>query len=287
MEYELEDCYVATLRNDIPAITKPELIRFHCVDRDGADAELTAPLDFAQRINDRLRVCWREGEDELYEASLEPDNHNDNSENDYSQWSGEIAAKYRTYGGGLHADTTVSVTETGKIEGWMFETDEDSIFVGKLIWENERERVVIKLIEKQSDDSPAPKPARRNNQITGNVGMYYACYQLSKIGLNVLPTSRNAKGADIIAYSNDHERFFTIQVKAMSKLANISLGKSLKKVECEWWIIVFDVYHESQAYILARQEIVDSAKLYQDIYWAQKNEFANEEALNQWKRILK
>jgi len=38
-------------------------------------------------------------------------------------------------------------------------------------------------------------------QIVGNIGMYYACYQLSKLGWNVMPTARNAKGIDIIAYS--------------------------------------------------------------------------------------
>ena len=28
--------------------------------------------------------------------------------------------------------------------------------------------------------------------------MYYACYHLSKLGWNVMPTARNAKGIDII-----------------------------------------------------------------------------------------
>ncbi|MCP4511617.1 MAG: hypothetical protein GY826_35045, partial [Fuerstiella sp.] len=75
----------------------------------------------------------------------------------------------------------------------------------------------------------------KNNQITGNVGMYYACYELSKMGLNVMPTARNAKGADIVAYTGDQKRFLTFQVKAMTKLTNISLGKSLDSVTCDWW----------------------------------------------------
>ena len=37
-----------------------------------------------------------------------------------------------------------------------------------------------------------PKP-----QITGNIGLYYTCYQLSRLGWNVMPTSRNARGIDI------------------------------------------------------------------------------------------
>ena len=34
---------------------------------------------------------------------------------------------------------------------------------------------------------------KKSNQIVGNVGLYYVCYELSKRGWNVLPTSRNAK----------------------------------------------------------------------------------------------
>ena len=37
-------------------------------------------------------------------------------------------------------------------------------------------------------------------QITGNAGLYYVCYELTKRGWNVLPTSRNAKGVDIVIY---------------------------------------------------------------------------------------
>ena len=37
-------------------------------------------------------------------------------------------------------------------------------------------------------------------QIVGNIGMFYACYRLSRLGWNVMPTARNARGVDIIAY---------------------------------------------------------------------------------------
>ena len=40
-----------------------------------------------------------------------------------------------------------------------------------------------------------------NPQITGNVGLYYYCYKLSLPGWNVMPTARDARGVDIIAYS--------------------------------------------------------------------------------------
>ena len=51
-----------------------------------------------------------------------------------------------------------------------------------------------------------------NPQITGNLGLYYCCYKLSLLGWNVMPTARNARGVDIIAYSSDASRFQGIQV---------------------------------------------------------------------------
>jgi len=41
------------------------------------------------------------------------------------------------------------------------------------------------------------------SQLTSNVGLYHVCYQLAKRGWNVMPTSRNARGVDIIIYNYD------------------------------------------------------------------------------------
>jgi hypothetical protein len=46
----------------------------------------------------------------------------------------------------------------------------------------------------------------------------------SKQGWNVLPTSRNARGIDIIIYSQNAAKKYTIQVKSLSKRAPIPLG---------------------------------------------------------------
>ncbi len=40
-----------------------------------------------------------------------------------------------------------------------------------------------------------------NAQIVGNVGLYFACYHLSLLGWNVMPTAWNARGVDVIAYN--------------------------------------------------------------------------------------
>ena len=79
---------------------------------------------------------------------------------------------------------------------------------------------------------------KRNPQITGNVGLYYCCYRLSLLGWNVMPTARNARGVDIIAYSQDASRAVTIQVKSLSKRDPVPLGSTLDKVMGHYWVIV-------------------------------------------------
>jgi hypothetical protein len=56
-----------------------------------------------------------------------------------------------------------------------------------------------------------------SRQVIGNTGLYYVCYELSKRGWNVLPTSRNARGVDIVIYSQKARRKLTIQVKSLRK----------------------------------------------------------------------
>ena len=42
------------------------------------------------------------------------------------------------------------------------------------------------------------KAVSKNNQMVGNIGLFYTCYRLSRLGWNAMPTSRNARGVDII-----------------------------------------------------------------------------------------
>jgi hypothetical protein len=69
---------------------------------------------------------------------------------------------------------------------------------------------------------------KKPSQLVGNIGMYYVCYQLSKRGWNAMPTSRNAKGIDILIYSQNAERKYGVQVKSLSKKAPVPLGNNLE-----------------------------------------------------------
>ena len=96
-------------------------------------------------------------------------------------------------------------------------------------------------------------------QVTGNIGLYYTCYRLSRFGWNVMPTARNARGIDIIAYNKEGTKYIGIQVKTLSKRNPVPLGNSLDKVMGDYWIIVNDVLNEPNAFILLPNEIKELA----------------------------
>jgi hypothetical protein len=57
-------------------------------------------------------------------------------------------------------------------------------------------------------------PPKLPNQLVGNMGLFYVCFELSKSGWNCLPTSRNAKGIDLAIYSQDAKKL-SIGVRKM------------------------------------------------------------------------
>ena len=73
-------------------------------------------------------------------------------------------------------------------------------------------------------------PMKRPPQIVGNIGLYYVCFKLSELGWNVMPTSRNARGIDVICFSMDGTRMLTIQVKSLSKRNPVPLGTDLDRI---------------------------------------------------------
>jgi hypothetical protein len=126
-------------------------------------------------------------------------------------------------------------------------------------------------------------------QITGNVGLYYCCYQLSLRGWNVMPTARNARGVDIVAYSRDAMRFIGIQVKALSKRNPVPLGTNLAKVMGDFWVIVNKVATSPSAFILLPAEVTERAhrgeKDGRISFWLQPTDYDQEPFREAWARI--
>jgi hypothetical protein len=76
-----------------------------------------------------------------------------------------------------------------------------------------------------------------SNQLTGNVGLYFVCYRLSQRGWNAIPTSRNARGIDVVAY-NAVGDCKLLQVKTVTGRNAVPLGTSLEKIQGDFWVVV-------------------------------------------------
>lgn len=126
-------------------------------------------------------------------------------------------------------------------------------------------------------------------QITGNVGLYYCCYHLSLLGWNVMPTARNARGVDIVAYSRDASRFVGIQVKALSKRNPVPLGGSLEKCMGDFWVIINKVATTPTAFVMLPSEVRESAhrgeKDGRVSFWLQPTNYDQPQFREAWGRI--
>ena len=137
------------------------------------------------------------------------------------------------------------------------------------------------------------KTNKKETQIIGNTGMYYVCYQLSLRGWNVMPTARNARGVDVIAYHLDNNEYLGIQVKTLSRRNPVPLGKDLNKISGDFWVIVVLSYSgDPDIFVLTPDEV---KKLRHDginkkgeiSYWLHPNSYEKDEFRNNWEKIHK
>src|SRR5436305_6012222 len=129
-----------------------------------------------------------------------------------------------------------------------------------------------------------------NPQIIGNVGLYFCCFRLSLLGWHVMPTARNARGVDIVAYTADASRFVGIQVKALSKRNPVPLGLSLERCIGDFWIIVNRITSETPAaFVLKPMEVKEMAhrgeKDGRVSFWLQPNSYEQPQFKEAWERI--
>lgn len=109
------------------------------------------------------------------------------------------------------------------------------------------------------------------NQLTANVGLFYVSHQLAKRGWNVLPTSRNAKGPDLVIYSQNGKTVHKIQVKSLSKWNHINPGPKKNFTMSDFVIICTKVYEAiPELYIAKTEELFKSINTHG---WINKNEY--------------
>jgi len=126
-------------------------------------------------------------------------------------------------------------------------------------------------------------------QVTGNIGMYYVCYMLSRMGWNVMPTARNARGIDIIAYNKTGTEFIGVQVKTLSKRNPVPLGTSLEKIMGDYWLIINNVSAEPVSFVLRPEEVKSLAhrgeKDGRVSFWLQPSAYDRPDFKEAWHRI--
>ena len=104
-----------------------------------------------------------------------------------------------------------------------------------------------------------------------------------------MPTARNARGIDIVAYSRDGKRYLGIQVKSLSKRAPVPLGASTDNLMGNFWVIVNKVISEPTPFVLTPDEVKRLAhcgeKDGQVSFWLQPNSYEIDEFRGAWGRI--
>lgn len=91
--------------------------------------------------------------------------------------------------------------------------------------------------------------------MVGNIGLYYVCYELSKRGWNALPTSRNARGVDVVIYSQNAKIKYTIQIKSLTKRNPVPLGSKEDALYADYLIICRNVSHIPETFITTPEKI--------------------------------
>lgn len=129
-----------------------------------------------------------------------------------------------------------------------------------------------------------------DSQVVGNAGLYFTCYHLSLLGWNAMPTARNARGIDIVAYSRDGRSFRGIQVKSLSKRNPVPLGTSLDKLMGDFWVIVTNVASKNPtAFVLTPDEVKRLAhrgvKEGRVSFWLQPKGYDREMFREAWDRL--
>ncbi len=122
------------------------------------------------------------------------------------------------------------------------------------------------------------------NQLVGNIGLYYVCYELSRRGWNAMPTSRNARGVDVVIYNQKGTESHTIQVKSLSKRNPAPFGSTLNNLIAEYIFIVNNVFDTPNIFIVdtstARPRIHEGIKNGKKSYWFQPKDY--EEFKDNW-----
>jgi hypothetical protein len=96
---------------------------------------------------------------------------------------------------------------------------------------------------------------RLPSNLVGNAGVLFVCHRLSKMGWSALPTTRKAKGPNVVIESVDGVRTLRLKVRPLSKRDPVPLGKD-PNVDAHWVIVCNGLGTDSPGcYVLTPEEI--------------------------------
>ncbi|GJD46774.1 hypothetical protein AFCDBAGC_4658 [Methylobacterium cerastii] len=126
--------------------------------------------------------------------------------------------------------------------------------------------------------------------LTSNAGLYHVARELSRRGWHVMPTVRNARGADLYAASADERMVLPIQSKALSKRVPVPLGLSLDTLRSRWWVVTIEANSDKPiCFVLTLDEVRDGAhrgeKDGKVSYWLQAKAYDKPEYREAWHRL--
>ena len=128
------------------------------------------------------------------------------------------------------------------------------------------------------------------HQMTGNAGLFHIAWELSRRGWNVMPTVRNARGADLYAAPvDDEDAVIPIQSKALSQRAAVPLGTDIDRLRSRWWIITIGAKKgEPVCFILTLEEakaLATRDKGGNQAYWLAAKNYDTPEFREAWHRL--
>lgn len=104
-----------------------------------------------------------------------------------------------------------------------------------------------------------------------------------------MPTARNARGIDVIAYSSSASRKIAVQVKSLSKRDPVPLGLVIDGLMGDFWLNVNGVATTPKAYVMLPSEVRDLAhrgeKEGRVSYWLQPKGYCQPQFEEAWHRI--
>ena len=100
-----------------------------------------------------------------------------------------------------------------------------------------------------------------------------------------MPTSRNAKGIDIVAYKDGE--YIGLQVKTLSKRNAIPVGSSVDDLMGKYWVVVTRVAEKEipDVYVMTPEEVKARAHLSGKSYWVEAKDYEIPDFKEKWDRI--